>query len=321
MPVKNTSAYLNECIDSIIVQSYDQWELIAIDDNSDDGSWVILQQYADRYPQIQSYRNDGKGIISALRLALIKSKGTYITRMDSDDIMMPDKLKLMRSAIVEKKNLAVGLVKYISNTDLGEGYLKYAEWLNSLTLAENNFSEIYKECVIPSPCWMLHRDDFIGCGGFDPDIYPEDYDLTFRMKNYGMKICAVKEVIHLWRDHADRASRNDLNYLDNNFIDLKVKHFTNNDMDVSKPLVVWGAGKKGKKIISQLKDSKIKVHWICNNKRKIGTKIYDTMLHGPQSILEFNSPQVIIAVAQRDALAEIESYINKLEKKEVFYFC
>ncbi len=321
MPVKNTSAYLHECLDSIIAQSYKQWELIAIDDHSDDDSYSILQKYSARHSQIHSMKNDDRGIISALRLALGKSKGDYITRMDSDDVMTTDKLELMRGAIKGEKDLAVGLVKYISNSDLGQGYIKYANWLNEMTLAENNFSEIYKECVVPSPCWMIRRADLMSCGAFGSDIYPEDYDLAFRMRDYGMKICAVPQIVHLWRDHTERASRNDPHYMDNQFIDLKVHHFLHSDLDTTKQLVVWGAGKKGKKIVKQLREKGVQVHWICNNEKKIGITIYDTILHGPDSVTTINSAQVIIAVAQREAVDEIDSYLNMIEDKEVFYFC
>ena len=59
-------------------------------------------------------------------------------------------------------------------------FFKYEKWINGLTLTGNNYTEIYKECVIPSPCWLIHRNDFENCDGFEPNIYPEDYDLTFR---------------------------------------------------------------------------------------------------------------------------------------------
>jgi GT2 family glycosyltransferase len=241
--------------------------------------------------------------------------------MDSDDIMTPDKLLLLRSALNKRQQLAVGLVKYISDGTLGEGYKKYADWLNGMTMNRSNFSEIYKECVIPSPCWMMHREDLNAVGAFDSDIYPEDYDLAFRMRHNGITIQDVPEVIHLWRDHPSRASRNDPHYMDNQFIQIKVQHFLNSDYNAAQSLVVWGAGKKGKKIVKLLRGHHIDVHWICNNPKKIGTTIYDTRLHHPDSLMSIVSAQVIIAIAQKNAERDIRSHLQNHDGMDVYYFC
>ena len=320
MPVKNTSQFLTECIDSIIQQSYINWELIAIDDHSDDNSYDILQGYSSKNPKIQVYRNEGKGIIEALRLAYSKTKGSYITRMDSDDIMKINKLQELREALTAKNQIAVGLVEYISETIVGDGYRKYADWLNALTINENNFLEIYKECVIPSPCWMIHRNDLDACGAFNSDIYPEDYDLTFRLRNAGIQLKAATKKLHLWRDHSQRASRNDPNYLDNNFIDIKVKYFIESDYNPNTTLILWGAGKKGKKIASLLVATNIPFQWICNNPNKIGAHIYGVEMKDTQSIKATPDIQVIVAVAQRNAKSEIDEALRLNQRKEVFYF-
>ena len=321
MPIKNTSQYLKECIDSIIEQTYTEWELIAVDDHSDDDSYDIVHRYSILYSNIYIYKNNGSGIIDALRLALTHSQGKYITRMDSDDIMAPKKLSLLRATLTNRRQVAVGLVKYISNSTLGEGYLNYANWLNKLTTGGINFSEIYKECVIPSPCWMLHKDDLLELGAFNSDIYPEDYDLAFRMRNNGMIVRPVKEIIHIWRDHPDRASRNDPHYMDNNYLNIKLHHFILSDYNRSPKLIIWGAGKKGKKLVKLLIDHQIDIHWICNNPKKIGTKIYNIHLHSPTSLQSISSAQVIIAVAQKNSEVEIEPYLHSVDRSNIFYFC
>ena len=87
MPVKNAAPFLTECLDSIISQSYENWELLAVDDGSSDDSLQILKNYEQFDQRITAYRNDGVGIIDALRLAYNYSQGGMITRMDADDIM------------------------------------------------------------------------------------------------------------------------------------------------------------------------------------------------------------------------------------------
>ncbi len=322
MPVKNTGAFLEECLDSIINQTLKDWELIVVDDNSEDNSLAVLTRYAQKDKRIKVWQNKHNGIIAALQLAYHRSTGQFITRMDSDDIMEPRKLSLMVDQLQEKGNgyLAVGLVNYFSAGKLGEGYLTYANWLNKLTLSASNFDDIYKECSIPSPCWMVARADFKACGGFNSDVYPEDYDLTFRFRKGGLKVVAVPEVIHQWRDYETRTSRTDTNYSDNRFSELKVMHFVDQDYDAKVPLLLWGAGKKGKKIAQHLIGNKIAFQWVSNNKNKIGKDIYGVMLEDMLALEQLEKTQVIIAISSPDDSEEINLVIGKNLKKQYYRF-
>ena len=195
-----------------------------MDNDSTDDSLAILRSYAARDARIRVFSNAPNSIILALRLALRASHGTWITRMDADDRMAPQKLALLRQALVDKGRgyLATGLVQYFSATKLGDGYRRYAAWLNALTWQSRNFDDRYKECVIPSPCWMCHREDLLRCGAFDSDRYPEDYDLAFRFYQGGLQVVGVPDLLHFWRDYGERSSRTSPHYSDNRFLDHKV---------------------------------------------------------------------------------------------------
>lgn len=322
MPVKNTSGFLEECLISILNQTYKDWELIAVDDHSEDNSYSILRSYALEDSRITVIKNTGSGIIDALRMAFTKSSGQFITRMDSDDLMEQNKIDLLHKQLQlkGKGNLAVGLVNYFSNNKLGEGYLNYANWLNGLTKSESNFSDIYKECSIPSPCWMVNRIDFNACGGFDSEVYPEDYDLAFRFRKAGFKITAIKKVIHQWRDYETRTSRTDKNYSDNRFSELKVMHFLDQDIDSSLPLILWGAGTKGKKIASLLLNKEVQFQWVCNNPNKIGREIYGTYLMNLSGLDDLSRSQVIVAVSSPHESVEIENGISANPQHQYFRF-
>ena len=68
---------------------------------------------------------------------------------------------------------------------------------------------------------MVHREDFDKCGGFQSNIYPEDYDLAFRFYRKGLTPIKCDEVLHYWRDYANRTSRTHEHYSDNTFLDIK----------------------------------------------------------------------------------------------------
>src|SRR5690606_34929061 len=261
-------------------QSYTNWELIIVDDNSSDTSYDVVKSYAQKDNRIKLLKNEGSGIIDALRLAFEHSSGIYMTRMDSDDVMTTDKLEVLATNLLQhgKGHLAVGLVNYFGEEGISDGYARYERWLNALTKEGNNYAEIYKECVIPSPCWMVHRDDLLACDAFNPNRYPEDYDLTFRFYGQNLKCLPCDKIIHHWRDYATRTSRTHEHYAQNYFLDIKLQYFLQLDYDASRTLTVWGAGFKGKRIAKLLKKNKIPFIWICNNPKKIGKHIYNLEL-------------------------------------------
>lgn len=325
-PFKNTSAFLEDCINSILNQSYTNWELIIVDDTSTDNSYKIVEKFANNDSRIILLKNSGNGIIDALQLAFKHSKGNYITRMDSDDIMLPNKLEVLFNNlnIFGKKHIAIGLVEYFSDEGVGEGYKNYETWLNNLTKVGINYSEIYKECVIPSPCWLIHREDLIACDGFNPKIYPEDYDLTFRFYKNNIKCIPCDTVVHKWRDYSTRTSRTHVHYAQNHFTELKVRHFLDIDYNKNKTLIIWGAGNKGKIIAKILLEKNIPFEWICDNPKKIGKDIYGKKLKAFQVLVKIKNAQSIITVANKTAQKEIRAYLKNLNVKPVedyIFFC
>jgi Glycosyltransferases, probably involved in cell wall biogenesis len=326
IPFKNTAHYLPECLDSILGQSYSNWEVLAVDDYSTDHSFEVLSQYAAKDSRIKVLKNKGEGIIPALQTAYAKSNGTFIARMDSDDIMKPQRLQHMVKALEEngKGHIAVGQVKYFSDRGISNGYERYEKWLNRLTSEGTNFDEIYKECVIPSPCWMVHREDFERCDGFEPMRYPEDYDLAFRFYEGGLKILPCNEILHLWRDYDTRTSRTHEHYAQNYFLDIKLHYFLKLNRDKNRPLVVWGAGFKGKAIAKGLQRRGINFIWLCDNPKKIGKKIYRKELMHFNVLKSLNNPQSIITVANGKEQKEIKNHLKSLNQEPIidyFFFC
>lgn len=326
MPVKNAMPYLKPCIDSILQQNYAQWELIAVNDSSTDESATVLQEYANQDARISVYENTGNGIIDALKLAYSKSSGTFITRMDADDLMTFDKLTILANQLMQfgSGHLALGQVKYFSEKVLGNGFQQYEQWLNQLSESRNNFSELYKECVIPSPCWMVFRSDFDACGGFESNWYPEDYDLCFRFYAKELKIIPAKKIIHHWRDYDNRTSRTHVHYADNRFAELKSHYFKELHYDKNRKLILWGAGNKGKIIAKHLQSLEIEFEWTCNNSNKIGHRIYGKVLTHAESVDFDEAPQIIVAVSnplEQESIKIKLQQLNMETMKDYFFFC
>jgi len=326
MPFRNTEVYLPECIQSIRTQTYENWELHAVNDHSEDFSHGLMQEFAREDPRIHVHENTGRGIIPALRVAYSHSTGEIITRMDSDDIMLPDRIAHLTESILRHGpgHIAVGGVRYFSDRGISDGYRKYEGWLNELTAKGANYNELYKECVIPSPCWMVYREDFERAGEFTSDRYPEDYDLTFRFYEAGLTPIPCTAILHHWRDYDTRTSRNHEHYAQNYFLDLKMHYFLKLHHQKRRPLTVWGAGSKGKVIAQALVKEQIDFYWMCDNPRKIGKKIYGEPLRHFSELDGLDNPQCIISVANAGAQEDIRSYLSTrgmIAMEDYFFFC
>ncbi len=326
IPFKNTENYLKECFDSILKQSYANFEVIAVDDHSTDTSLEVVNSFASKDKRIKVLHNSGAGIISALQLGYSKISGMFITRMDSDDIMLPNRLEIQLKSLLQygKGHVAVGKVRYFAENGLNDGYAKYEKWLNTLIVKGTNYSNIYKECVIPSPCWMVHKSDFDSCHAFKPNTYPEDYDLAFRFYENQLKCIPCADVLHLWRDYSTRTSRTNAHYAENYFLDLKLHYFLKLDYQNNKKLVIWGAGKKGKAIAKLLQEQPSEFHWVCDNPKKIGKHIYGVKMQSYKILKTIKNTQIIIAVANEDEQKDIISFLkstHKMANKDYFFFC
>lgn len=323
MPVKNAVLFLAETLESIINQSYTNWELISVDDHSLDDSSGILNYYAQKDKRIKVFENRGKGIIDALQTAESLASGEMVSRMDADDLLpinrYENQFRLLKQS--GHGHLITGKVKYFSSDKkLQQGFLNYANWLNQLSENNCHFKEIYKECVIASPSWMMFRNDFKEIGGFSGLVYPEDYDFVFRIYSHDIKVLAIPEVVLHWRDHPERASRNLQQYRDVTFFKLKWKRFLELDRAREKSLVLYGAGPKGKKLAKIILADTTDFYWVSGNQNKIDHDIYGKTIKS--EVIMQGLPvafQLIVAISSPEQLNEAKKHIPN--HAEIFYFC
>ena len=119
VPVYNVEKYLRECIDSVLKQTYQNWELILIDDGSTDSSGKICDEYAKEYTNIIVIHNQNKGLLLSRRDAIKKSRGDFLLFLDSDDCLRNDALCLLSKIIYEYDSDLV-----FFNASIEKGYSK-----------------------------------------------------------------------------------------------------------------------------------------------------------------------------------------------------
>jgi len=318
MPAKNAAPFISKCIESIIQQSFENWELVIVDDFSTDLTVEIVSDFSLKDVRIRLFKNRENGIIPALQRAFEKSSGQYVTRMDADDLMPIDKLDLFYNEIKKHQNSVVtGNVNYFSNDEVSEGYIRYEKWLNSLTKKDDFYNAIYRECTIASPNWMVNRICFVKDFKFSDLIYPEDYDMVFQWYKNNYSVVKLNQVTHFWREHESRTSRVHEAYQQESFFKLKANYFIDIELKVNEKVQLIGAGIKGKLVAAILKKRNVKFDWFDfkidkqNQHQILGQKI--------KSIFELNIEQKsILTVWPKDKKTQDEILIFFEERNFIF---
>ena len=115
VPVYKAEKYLHRCVDSILTQTYTDFELLLINDGSPDNSGAICDEYAAKDSRVRVFHKENEGVSSARNLGLDNAKGEYVTFCDSDDYVGEDWLMAYSEAIKESLDFAIQGIYYIIN--------------------------------------------------------------------------------------------------------------------------------------------------------------------------------------------------------------
>ena len=119
IPVYNVAPYLRECLDSVLAQTFTDWEAICVDDGSTDGSGVILDEYAAKDKRFRVIHQPNAGVSAARNMALDVAKGEWFLFLDGDDILREDSLELFIPYIQAGRCDGLLVHPYISHWDGG----------------------------------------------------------------------------------------------------------------------------------------------------------------------------------------------------------
>lgn len=258
MPVRNGALFIAESIQSVIHQSYDNWELIVVDDKSIDDTAAIIQSYLLLDSRVRYFYNEGSGIIDSLKCGFKNCDGDYLTRLDADDIMTTDRLVLMSTELdrLPPKYIVTGLVSYFPKELVSIGYTKYEKWLNDTNRYGLQWTRIYRECVIASSNWMARISEMTSIDLFINLDYPEDYGIVFKWYKFGFSISTLDQITLLWRRRIGSASKSHNGFQQDAFFKMKIKYFLELEHH-GEEVVIWGNNKKSKLTLELLNLNKV----------------------------------------------------------------
>jgi len=203
LPVFNGSEYLRESIESILDQTYTDFELILIDDGSTDDSPEIMRQFDD--PRIRQYQQENVGLAKTLNRGIELSRGEFIARQDQDDVSLPERLLKQVDFLESNQNCALvgSWAEILDGSNRTERYHKHPT--NSSTL---KFELLFNNPFVHSSI-MIRKGVLERLGGYctDPKYQPpEDYDLWARIARH-YEIANIPEVLLLYREVPQSMSR------------------------------------------------------------------------------------------------------------------
>lgn len=207
IPTYNVEEYIEECLQSVLDQDVNSYEIICVDDNSDDKTVEIISQYAQKYPNIKVFSNGKKGIGGCRNYGVSEAHGRYIQFLDSDDVFMPNTLGMLTRHMEEaqldvvyfsfenflhdKSAEADKLLRinerYHKGNYNSDGTLSGVELLNEFySNDDNNIS-----------CWncMIRKNYLTDHSiAFNPSIYYEDWPFAMQLLLEANKVRCINDV-------------------------------------------------------------------------------------------------------------------------------
>jgi len=323
MPVRDAAPWLDEAVASVLDQGFEDFELIAVDDQSSDGSGAKLEAWSRQDRRVRVLRTSvktGQGIVAALELARGAACGSILLRMDADDLAPPDRfgaqVELLRNAPeVVACGTPVERIPADAVTDRGHAY---QEWLNSLTTPAAIHRDLLVECPIAHPTLAVRASAMESVAGYREGPFPEDYDLLLRLVENGGTLGHAPTSPLKWRDHPACLHRTDPRYSLDAFRRLKVKHLLAGPLAGRNPVVMWGAGPTGKAFARLLMQAGRPVATFVDlDPRKIGQTIHGASVVEPHGLGPPGGRLALGAVAGVGPRAEVRKALNALKWAEL----
>jgi len=197
LPVYNGQRYLAEAVESVLGQTFDDFELIVVDDGSTDATPEVLAGYRD--PRLRVLRTPHRGLIPALRQAASEARAPYLARMDDDDRSAPERFAAQVKVLDAQHEVA--LVTCYANLIDAEGR---KEDLYRPALSDDLILDLAAGNPLVHGSVMMRRSDFLEAGGYARA--PEDYALWIQMARQSKRFAVVPEVLYTFRTHPSRYS-------------------------------------------------------------------------------------------------------------------
>ena len=196
VPCYNQEKYIEECFASILSQTFQDYEVIVVNDGSTDNSLNVINKYIEKYDNFKLLNQANKGVVAARNNAIAQAIGKYIFPLDGDDKIAPDCLRKLHDAILNSK----GDVIYCG----GEYFGNREGRLDDIAATKFNMCLCNRVCVSA----LYHKDDWVRYGGYDEIMKQglEDWEFWLNFIEDNKSFYKIDEALFFYR--IVNASRN-----------------------------------------------------------------------------------------------------------------
>jgi glycosyltransferase involved in cell wall biosynthesis len=206
MPAKNTEQFIKDAIESIINQSYKNWELIIVDDQSSDRTFQIAESFAEKDPRIFVLHGDGAGAGRARNMAIAHSSGDYIANMDSDDVAA--QLRIEKQVSLAKKHALSVICTNIGYTTKSLKIKKLSKLpITNKNIRKGFLRRINRLTIMPQT--MMASAELLRKYRYNEFALLQDWDLILRIsENQNVYFENTPEALYYYRLNNGSASYN-----------------------------------------------------------------------------------------------------------------
>lgn len=209
MGIYNCASTLPEAIDSILAQTYNNWEFVMCDDGSKDDTYNVAKSYADKYPNkfILIKNNNNLGLNQTLNNCLKYATGEYIARMDGDDVSLPTRFEREVDFLNKHSDFAIVSTPMIMFDENGD----WGRTQEPITQPKITDFVYHTPFHCHAPC-MIRREAYLAVGGYtvDPKLLRfEDCNLWFKLYGKGYRGYNLSQPLYKMRDGKDAIARRD----------------------------------------------------------------------------------------------------------------
>lgn len=319
LPVKQWRDTTSEAVASLLSQTVSSFEILLI--GKDDVQQILAKLPNDN--RIRGIARQGSGIVAALNTGLAAATGTYIARMDDDDVAYPTRLEAQLDYLKAhpEVQLCAGKIRFIDSTggteNVQTGNRRYANWLNALSGNEAIRAACYTECPMPHPTWLAHRNIWQSLNGYREFDGPEDYDFILRAMINGVVMGKPGDVVQDWREHAERLTYSDQRYRREAFTQCRAWAATqsNSGLNLHTGRKVWlcGTGKNARDWHDALLDQHVQVSGFVDIKPTNASRFKrDKPIIGYEDLPQRRENALVItALSEPAARSQLRTYFDQ----------
>lgn len=210
LPVRNAITTVESAIQSVLKSTFQDFELVIVDDGSTDGSDQRIRSFDD--DRIRFFRNPTPDFCTALNLAVENCQAPLIARMDADDRNYPQRFTVQLEAMQQNGwDIVGGLVRIVDRKNRPvPSYARYERWINSHRDNESIRAHRFVESPLANPSTLAKREVY--SEPFRDGPFPEDYNFWLHAIHRGFSCGKVDQVVIDWIDSPSRTTRNHSRY-------------------------------------------------------------------------------------------------------------